>query len=68
MKDYGVVTIDYTNWRGERAVRRVRPISIRYVSTRYHPDCQWILRAVDLDKDEQRDFSMKDIHSWKEGA
>jgi hypothetical protein len=51
----------YTNWRGKVAQRRVIPISIWYGATSWHPEPQWLLRAVDIDKWEQRDFALKDI-------
>lgn len=51
----------YRNWRGEVSQRRVRPLGIRFGSTEWHPEPQWLLRAVDLDKDEEREFAMRDI-------
>lgn len=58
------VVISYTNWRGERGQRVIVPLTIRFESTQHHPDQQWILRAIDIDKGATRDFAMKDIHSW----
>lgn len=57
--------IDYTNYRGERAIRRVNPLLCSVKSTKYHPEVQMILTAVDLDKRVIRDFAVRDIHSWK---
>jgi predicted DNA-binding transcriptional regulator YafY len=62
---YENVIIDYTNWRGERAMRHIRPLTIRFESSEWHPDEQWLLRAVDLEKGATRDFAMKDIRSWR---
>jgi predicted DNA-binding transcriptional regulator YafY len=59
------VVIDYTNWRGERAMRRVRPLSVRFEATEWHPDQQWLLRAVDVERGHTRDFAMSNIHSWQ---
>lgn len=59
-------TIDYTNWRGERALRVIRPLSIYWGSNQWHPEKQWLLDAI-VEKDGERDvraFAMKDIHSW----
>ena len=33
--------------------------------TEFHPTEQWLLNAVDVEKDEQRNFAMADIESWK---
>lgn len=58
------VMIDYTNWRGERTKRRIRPLTILFENNEWHPEAQWLLEAVDLDKLEQRTFAMANIHSW----
>jgi hypothetical protein len=59
------VTIDYTNWRGERSLRRIVPEGIYWGSNEWHPKEQWLLDARDLDKRETRAFAVKGIHSWK---
>lgn len=59
------VLIDYTNWRGERSVRRVLPVSVFFGTTQYHRDKQWFLTAVDVEKNAERHFAMSDIHSWR---
>jgi predicted DNA-binding transcriptional regulator YafY len=60
-----LVFIDYTNHRGERAWRSVTPISIRFGSTEWHPEAQWLLRAYTVDRGAEREFAMKDIHAWR---
>jgi ADP-ribose pyrophosphatase YjhB (NUDIX family) len=59
------VEIDYTNHRGERSIRRIIPIGIRFGSTEYHTELQWLMCANDLTKDDVRTFAMKDIHGWR---
>jgi 8-oxo-dGTP pyrophosphatase MutT (NUDIX family) len=59
------VEIDYVNHRGERSIRRIFPIAIRFGSTEHHPELQWLLGAIDLMKDDLRTFAMKDIHGWR---
>jgi hypothetical protein len=58
------VTIDYTNWRGERAIRRVKPVRIRFGSNEWHREPQWLLYAVDVEKRALRAFALCSIHSW----
>lgn len=58
------IDIDYTNWRGVRATRSILPLHIYFGSTEYHTEPQWILKAVDVAKNEERHFAMKDIHSF----
>jgi predicted DNA-binding transcriptional regulator YafY len=61
-----VVIIDYTNWRGIRAQRRIRPLSISFENNEWHPETQWLLEAEDLDNlGDVRTFAMANIHSWK---
>jgi predicted DNA-binding transcriptional regulator YafY len=65
MKFSNAVSIDYTNWKGARRVRKILPMSILFGSNQYHPGEQWLLEAADLeDNDAIKTFSMKDIHSW----
>ena len=64
-----VVEILYCNWRGETATRRIRPRAAWFGSTRWHPEPQWFIYAVDLDRsgdDEEitRDFAVCDIRTW----
>lgn len=58
------IDIDYTNHRGERSLRRIRPQSIEWGSTEWHPEKQWLLHAYDLDKAVWRTFALRDVHRW----
>jgi len=56
---------DYTNHRGERAWRHILPLSIAFDNNQWHPESQWIMEAVDCDKNAIRDFSLASIHEWR---
>ena len=56
--------IDYTNHAGVRAMREIVPHALRFGSTEWHPEPQWLLDAHDVAKDDVRTFAMKDIHFW----
>lgn len=58
------VTIDYTNWKGERDVRHILPLRVFFGHNEWHTEPQWLIEAHDLDKSALRTFAMKDIHSW----
>ncbi len=60
------VIIDYTNHRGERAKRRIRPKDFIFGMNAYHKTMCYLLVAFDIEKDAERTFAMKDIHSWEE--
>ena len=52
---------DYVNYRGELSHRRVIVHSVNYGSTEWHIEPQWLLYALDVEKNEFRDFAMKDM-------
>lgn len=58
------VSIVYTNYRGETGERNIIPKKIWFGATEYHPEPQWLLEALDVAKNEDRNFAMKDIKSW----
>jgi predicted DNA-binding transcriptional regulator YafY len=65
--DEAEVVIDYTNHRGERASRRIRPLQngFFYGKTEWHPKRQWLLDAFDCEKNDTRTFAVVQIHSWR---
>ena len=63
-QDKKLVKILYTNWKNETRYRLIKPISIEFKSTEWHKEEQWILNAVDIEKDAIRNFAMKDIKEW----
>jgi predicted DNA-binding transcriptional regulator YafY len=60
------VYIDYTNYRGERSVRLIEPLpdGLFFGANEYHPQQQWLLRAVDVEKKALRTFALRDVHGW----
>lgn len=61
------VSIAYVNYRGERSVRRIDPIGVRWGASEYHPEPQWLLDAFDREKAAERTFAMRDILAWDVG-
>lgn len=60
------VTIDYTNWRGERSKRDIGPLAIEWGSNEWHKEPQFLLSAWCFTTKAKRCFAIKDIHSWEE--
>jgi predicted DNA-binding transcriptional regulator YafY len=60
------IWIDYTNHRGERRWRYVKPARLMFAATKYHPYAQWLLVAFDIERSLERWFAMKDVHQWSE--
>ncbi len=46
------------------AERTIEPIKIWFGSTQWHPQEQWFLKAMDLDKNFERDFALLDISNF----
>jgi len=63
--DPTTIVIDYTNYRGERARRRILPNRLWFGAAEWHPEPQWILDAWDIEKGAIRSFAMRDVHSWE---
>lgn len=63
--DESKVKILYTNYRGEKGYRVIVPQSIYFGATEWHPEKQWLLRAFDVQKNDFRDFALKDIAEWQ---
>jgi len=64
MPDEKAVRILYTNYRGETGVRIIIPEKLFFGSTEWHPEPQWLLEALDVEKGEKRSFAMKDVRAW----
>lgn len=51
----------YKNWKGNVGERVICPLSLSFGSNEYHPEPQWLLEAIDVEKGELRHFALKDI-------
>lgn len=58
------VTLDYTNYRGERALRTVTPWGVEWGTTDWHPEPGWLLTCYDHDRAACRVYALSGIHSW----
>lgn len=59
-----MIQILYTNHRGETSVRQILPIEIVFISTEWHSNQQWLLRAYDFNRKAERRFALQNIHAW----
>jgi hypothetical protein len=57
--------VDYTNWKGERRSRVIKPIEMEWGSTQWHPIHQWLLRAKDMEDGKVKHFALDGFHSMK---
>lgn len=54
-------SFEYVNYKGTKSTRNVIPMSLRFGSTEYHTENQWLLVVYDIDKQSEREFALKDI-------
>lgn len=59
------VEILYVNHRGVQALRTVLPLRIRFGSTDWHPEPQWLMDALDVERGVERSFAMVDVAQWR---
>jgi predicted DNA-binding transcriptional regulator YafY len=59
------VHILYRNYKGVTGWRKIVPQGIRFASNQWHPEDQWLLEALDLEKGAPRSFAMREIQEWK---
>lgn len=57
----------YTNWKGVTSERVIIPKHIWHGSTEYHKEPQFLVSALDVDKNEMRDFALKDMQLIAKG-
>lgn len=62
------VVLLYRNWEGKVRGRLVRPKRMFFGSNEWHKEPQWLLEALDLEKNETRFFAMSGIITWQHGA
>ena len=60
-KELPQLKFEYINWEGNQALRKLKPIEIWFGKTEWHPEEQWFLKALDIDKNAERNFALKDI-------
>lgn len=58
-----IIEFDYTNWRGEKARRKAKFARIYWGSNEYHTKQQFLVSAIDLDKDQLRTFAAADMEN-----
>jgi len=51
----------YKNHRGDIALRTVTSVTVFHGTTEYYPEPQWLMRAMDQDRGEERVFAMANI-------
>jgi predicted DNA-binding transcriptional regulator YafY len=53
------VTFTYKNHRGEISVRLAVPIMMVFGRTDWHPEPQWLMHGLDVNKDAERTFAIE---------
>lgn len=53
--------IKYKNWKGSIGIRKIVPDYVWFGVTQFHQNPQWLIHALDVEKQEYRDFAIVDI-------
>jgi hypothetical protein len=61
VKEGNVIIFMYTNWKGVLSKRKAIIKGFFIGKTDFHTDYQFFIKAIDLDKLEERDFAVNDI-------
>lgn len=57
------IKVEYTNYRGEVAVRTIVPLTVRWSEgNEWHPNPGWELVGYDVEKDAERFFRLADCN------
>lgn len=59
------IEFDYVNWKGIKGHRKVVFGRLLFGSTEYHSEEQWLMEALDVDKDATRVFAISDMSNVK---
>lgn len=51
----------YTNWKGVTSIRYIIPQEIYFDNSEWYEGDQWLMDAIDVDKNAQRTFAMSNI-------
>lgn len=62
LKDHPAFRCEYRNWRGEVATRHLVPIQFWHGATEWHPVPGLMLKAMDVEKQVERDFCVADFN------
>ena len=64
MNEGQIVSVVYTNHAGVTRRRWIVPLELWCGETRWHPLAQWLLKAVDVETGEEKDFAMSGFALW----
>ena len=56
------VKVNYKNWRGEIREREIIIKGLIFGSTKWHPEEQWLLNAIDVEDNKEKQFALRDCN------
>lgn len=60
-EDSRAISFVYRNWKGEVRERKVVPLEFVFGCDNYHRNQQWLMHAIDCEKNARRTFAFEDI-------
>ena len=58
--DKVAIKMRYKNYKGLTEIRTILPTKVTFTTTAYHTEPQYILEALDLDREALRSFALVD--------
>lgn len=56
------IIVDYINWNGKQALRKVIPTGVYWGSTKFHGEPQWLLTAICCRSGDEKTFALGDCN------
>lgn len=63
-KENQKIKVLYKNWKGVEKIRTIIPQKIYFGTTDFHKEEGWLLELFDVEKNDKRTYSLKDIKEW----
>ena len=60
------VEVNYVNFRGEKAWLKIMPLSMRFGTSKWHQEPQFLLKVLDVKKFKVREFAMNHCEQWRQ--
>lgn len=55
------IPVLYKNWKGETSIRNIVPIAVRWGTSEWHREPQYLLSAFDVEKGDSREFALSEM-------
>ena len=65
MLKHASLYMGYVNFKGKDGYMNLKPLEVVYAGTEWNSNEQWLLRALNTDRNIIKDYPLKDVLWWK---